>query len=642
MSHRNVSKMRKDSSAQVHPQKTSFAANSMFQALLLAAFAFVLYAQTITFDYAADDGMVILGHSTVQKGFAGIPDLLTKDSFRGLDEAQGRTETRRTYRPLSFVSFAIEYQFLGQNPQISHFVNVALYSCAVTLLFFLLRRLLSGFIVNSTTTITSRLYALLPFAVTLLFAAHPIHTEVVANIKSRDEIFAFLFLALTLLFALEYLETSALKSLLISVGCFALALLSKESAITFLPVIPLALYFMQASNSPEKRDIRRLITITAPIALVGMAYLLIWFGIIGRVEDKLYYDTLNNPFIHATFAQRTATATATLGMYCAKSLFPTTLSTGYTYNEIPLANWLQPETITAALILCVLVGGGLVLLARKHILAFCFLGWCSTMAIASNYFVYAGGLLGERFLFTPSMFAMLALVWGIFAGVQRFLPQRTGFAMLAVSLLAGLYSLKTFARNSDWQTTEALLQADVVNTPNSIHLHRMYGGLLLQNMKTATPQSDTKKLLHNAREQFRAGLCIDSTIAPSLYNGIGNTFVAEHRFDSAIAYYQTALRLDSKNNLYRKNLANAHTAQGVMLYSKNTPEASIQALSAMQASLRVMPTDSAYSNLGAMFAAQNQTDSAIVYLEKALTLNPALQRARKNLELCYRKRVTLQ
>jgi tetratricopeptide (TPR) repeat protein len=170
----------------------------------------------------------------------------------------------------------------------------------------------------------------------------------------------------------------------------------------------------------------------------------------------------------------------------------------------------------------------------------------------------------------------------------------------------------------------------------------MYGGLLLQNMKTAASQSDTKKLLHKAREQFRAGLRVDSTIAPSLYNGIGNTFVAERRYDSAIVYYQTALRLDSDNNLYRKNLANAYTAQGVMLYSQNTPQASEQALSAMQASVYLMPTDSAYSNLGAMFAAQNQTDSAIVYLEKALTLNPALQHARKNLELCYRKRGTAQ
>jgi Tfp pilus assembly protein PilF len=107
-------------------------------------------------------------------------------------------------------------------------------------------------------------------------------------------------------------------------------------------------------------------------------------------------------------------------------------------------------------------------------------------------------------------------------------------------------------------------------------------------------------------------------------------------------YYQTALRLDSSKLLYRKNLANAYAARGVMLYAQNTPEASNEALSAMQASVTIMPTDSAYSNLGAMFASQNRIDSAIVYLEKALALNPALQRARKNLELCYRKRDALK
>lgn len=638
MANQKAPKASKNDPSQASSRKKSFAANTMLQTLLLAAFAFLLYAQTLTFDYAADDGMVILGHSTVQKGIAGIPDLLTGDSFRGLDEAQGRTETRRTYRPLSFVTFALEYQFFGKNPHLSHFVNVALYACAVAVLFLMLRRFLSGLAKNSAPSAISSVYALLPFAATLLFAAHPIHTEVVANVKSRDEILAFLFLTSTLLFALKHLETPAITSLLVSVGCFALALLSKESAITFLPVIPLALYLFQAHISANKPDTKRLLSITLPLAIVGAAYLLIWFGIIGRVEDKLYYDTLNNPFANATVAERTATATAVLGLYFAKSLFPTTLSTGYTYNELPLLQWSQPETLAAALILCALLGGGMILLARKHLLALCLLGWCCTMAIASNYFVYAGGLLGERFLFTPSMFAMLGLAWSVFAGVRRFLPERQGFAMLAVLLLASVYSAKTFARSSDWNTTETLLQADVVTTPNSIHLRRMYGGLLLRNFGAAASQFESKKLLHNATEQFRAGIRIDSTLAPSLYNGMGNTFVADRRYDSAIAYYKTALRLDSSKLLYRKNLANAYTAHGVMLYAQNTPEASNQALSAMQASVSVMPTDSAYSNLGAMFTAQNRIDSAIVYLEKALALNPALQRARKNLELCYRKR----
>jgi hypothetical protein len=606
-------------------QKTPFAANIRLQALIVATFAFLLYTQTISFEYAADDGMVILGHRTVQQGFAGIPELLTSDSFRGLDEAEGRTDTRRTYRPLSFITFAIEYQFFGKNAQIQHFTNVALYSCALALLLLTLHTFFR--------TRIPPLPPMLPFLVCCLFAAHPIHTEVVANIKSRDEILAFIGCIGALYCSLKWLETSALKHFVGAVIAFALALLSKESAVTFTPVVPLALYLADRSNASFARIVR----IAIPLAGLAVLYLVVWFGIIGRVEDKLYFDTLNNPFANATFAERTATATMILGVYLVKSLFPWTLSTGYTYNQFPLVGWTQPQSLLLAVALVGMLLGGIVLLLRKHLLALCLLGWCCTMAIASNYFVYAGGLLGERFLFTPSLFAMIALVWLVFTGVQRFSEKNSPLFWGVIALVTVLYSAKTLARTADWRTTETLLAADVVNTPNSIHLRRMYGGLLLRNLGTA-PRAEIPRLLRTAQEEFRAGLRIDSTIAPSLYNGLGNTFTAQRQFDSAAWYYAVAHRLAPENSIYRSNLANALTAEGVRLFGLNTPESRTKALSAMQQSASIMPTDSSYSNLGAMYASENRIDSAIVYLEKALSMNPTLQRARKNLAFCYRKR----
>lgn len=646
------------SPAKTSPAKTPFAANTRLHILLVAAFAFLLYAQTLTFDYAADDGMVILGHRVVQKGFAGIPELLTSDSFRGLDEAEGRTDTRRTYRPLSFITFAVEYQFFGKSPQISHFVNVALFACVCALVVLLLQKLLAPFLKQFSLHLSnSNLLALLGG---LIFAAHPTHTEVVANIKSRDELLALLFLSATLFLSLKWLETSSPKHLAAALGSFALALLSKESAVTFTPVLPLALYLHRANSintGIPNNSTKTILTASGAFGVLAMAYLLVWFGIIGRVEDKLYFDTLNNPFANATFAERTATATLVLGVYLAKSLFPLTLSTGYTYNEFPLAQWSNPASILVAVILVAMLALGVWLLLRKHVLALCLLGWCCTMAIASNYFVYAGGLLGERFLFTPSLFAAIGLVWCIIACVQRFLPNNSvnnfRIAVAVCLILAGVYTAKTLVRSADWRTTETLLAADVVSTPNSIHLHRMYGGLLLQKTATA-PRSDVGRLLKQAQEEFRAGIRVDSTLAPSLYNGIGNTFAVQRRYDSAIPYFNAALRLASQKfgeqntlSTYRSNLANALTAQGVILFGMNTPESRNEALRAMQASAWLKPSDSAYSNLGAMFAAQSATkqnatdnnlDSAIFYLEKALALNPALQRARKNLAICYRKR----
>lgn len=59
---------------------------------------------------------------------------------------------------------------------------------------------------------------------TLLFAAHPLHTEVVANIKSRDEILGLLFAILSLKHFHKYSDTPQVKHLSLSSICFLLAI----------------------------------------------------------------------------------------------------------------------------------------------------------------------------------------------------------------------------------------------------------------------------------------------------------------------------------------------------------------------------------------------------------------------------------
>ncbi|MFN5183409.1 MAG: glycosyltransferase family 39 protein [Bacteroidota bacterium] len=80
------------------------------------------------------------------------------------------------------------------------------------------------------------------FLATLIFAIHPIHTEVVANIKSRDEIFSIIFMTLTFTFAFRYMEKRNYIDLLLGGIMFFFALLSKEYALVLLPVIPLTFY----------------------------------------------------------------------------------------------------------------------------------------------------------------------------------------------------------------------------------------------------------------------------------------------------------------------------------------------------------------------------------------------------------------
>ena len=86
----------------------------------IAVFSFVLYAQSITFDYAYDDITVIQGNRLIKEGIKAIPDLMSSDYWYGFS---GNKEGA-IYRPASLIMFAIEWTLFPDNPMPSHLINV--------------------------------------------------------------------------------------------------------------------------------------------------------------------------------------------------------------------------------------------------------------------------------------------------------------------------------------------------------------------------------------------------------------------------------------------------------------------------------------------------------------------------------------
>jgi hypothetical protein len=82
----------------------------------------------------------------------------------------------------------------------------------------------------------------LAFLAALIFTMHPIHSEAIANVKSRDEIFSLIFISLTFFYCFRYMEYKKVSDLVWSSVMFLLALLSKEYAVMLLILIPLAIY----------------------------------------------------------------------------------------------------------------------------------------------------------------------------------------------------------------------------------------------------------------------------------------------------------------------------------------------------------------------------------------------------------------
>lgn len=606
--------------------------NTRLQALFVVLLVLIVYGQTLRFGLVMDDNMVITDHKTVQQGFSGIPTLLTKDSFAGFDDNYERANQRKTYRPVSFVSFAVEKQLFNNNPAIAHGINVALYALTLVLLLALLRRLFVHDEAYQSKSKTQNPLRFLPVAVTLIFAVHPVHTAVVANIKSRDEIFALLFAVTALYFLFQYLRSEAVQDMALSLVAFALALLSKESAVLMLPVLVGMLYTF------TDLDLKRLLRLSAPFVAVALVYVVVWFALVGRVEEGLYAYKLHNPFVGASFAERTATGFATIWMYTLKSIFPWTLSEGYTYNALPVVSWASGEAIAGFLLTLSLLGWAAIRILRRDVAALSIVAFFTTLLIASNLVVYAGSMLGERFLYTPSLFAILVLVWLLFdfSGASqdsgkhfRSLP-----VLAAVALLAGVYVARDFMRLPDWQSDYKLLQADHRSTPESMMTARNYASQLV--LRAGRSQNDTERgiLLDEADAALDRALRTDSTADPAVYDLQALSALQRREFKRAIMLEERALALDSATRLaihrkpiFKRNLASVYVSRGAERINQDRLS---EGIADLETALQLNPnSENAYINLGMIYGRQQEFQKALTAFQAAYKINPESQVAQQ-------------
>ena len=263
--------------------------------IILFILSCLIYANTIPNGYTIDDGIVITENNFTKKGFDGIKDLMTHDAFEGWLGEKGSTLIQGgRYRPLSLVTFAVEYQFWGMRPAYSHAINVLLFALTCILIFYLLN-LLAG------KQSSQPFYLTWPFIAALLYTVHPIHTEAVANIKGRDEIMAMLLSVTALIFSIRYIKSNKISQLLISVFIYCLALLSKENAITFLAIAPLTYYIFTDANK------KQYIIGTAAFLVPAILFIVIrnQYAPSGVLQEST--EILNNPFTLATTNERYAT-----------------------------------------------------------------------------------------------------------------------------------------------------------------------------------------------------------------------------------------------------------------------------------------------------------------------------------------------
>jgi len=318
--------------------KENFWRKNVFPAIFLVALTFGLYYQSVRFGYVLDDLIVIEENKFTKQGIAGIKDILTTESMTGYFGEQKNLVQGNRYRPLSLVTFAMEYEFhQGLNPATSHFINILLYALTALLLFVVLHLL---FPIGDMSA-----WVHIPFWTSLIFVVHPIHVEAVANIKGRDEIMALLFSLASLYAALRYMDKNSSYWLSFSSVFLFLGLLSKENAITFLAVIPMTIYFFNKNNA---QGLAKLMVILSGITLL---YLWIRFSFSGVPSlTAVSQDLMNNPFLGMTFLEKMSTIFYTLGKYVLLLVFPHPLTHDYYPYAIPKVNITNPYALASILL----------------------------------------------------------------------------------------------------------------------------------------------------------------------------------------------------------------------------------------------------------------------------------------------------
>ena len=386
-----------DNSAQAKPVKTLTEKNISLPYYILFGFAFLLYANSLINQYTLDDRLMITENAFTKKGISGIGDILTTDSFVGFFGHQKNLVAGGRYRPLSHITFAIEYAILGFNPFVGHLINVLLYAFACILVFKVLTMLFPPG--------KKPFYLTLPFIATAMFIAHPLHTEVVANVKGRDDIMGLLANFGTLYFILRYADKAKITDIILASIVFFLGLFSKENVITFVVIVPLTLYFF------TKTSIKRTVISTFILLFITVIFICIRTAVLGSAfSSNIDYELLNNPFIECTTIQKFATIFYTWGRYLILLVFPHPLTHDYYPKQIPIIGIGDIRALLSLLVYIFIIVIAFMQVKKKTILSYCILFFGLTFSISSNLVFPIGTFMNERFVFIP-LLGFCKMVW---------------------------------------------------------------------------------------------------------------------------------------------------------------------------------------------------------------------------------------
>lgn len=479
--------------------------------ILLCLYVFALYANSIKGEYVFDDDFLIRDNPTIES----LSQFLSYFTSGGKEFG----------RPIRLASFYLDTALFGKNTAAYHISNIFYY-----LVFCLLAYAFAQRLFNSPR---------LSLLITLLFIAHPLHTEGVAYLSGRKDILGGAFCFASLIVFVDFLQRGQRTHLLLSILFFVLAMGTKETY-AVLPLLFLAVEWYRGEDLTRRKALHAAL-LTA--AVVFVAYILFY-------RNRIFFDYLHVIPVYGDLkGVNFATAIKICAYIFSLAFFPFYLSADYTFNALKRIHLLEAEFFVSALVLALCALAMCTLRRRQRELSFGLL-WMGILLLPVCQIVPYPEIISERSIILLSFGTCV-----VGAVCISRLPDRIMLPVLVVVL--AVFSYTTIERNKIWRDEFSLWSATARAEPECARARYNFGMALAR-----------KGRLAEAEKEFLASLAVNPpqlvTVPDYSYSALlnlGNTYALLGDFDRARKYYRIVLRNDKNHPLASQNLAILETMQ---------------------------------------------------------------------------------
>lgn len=577
----------------------------------------ILYSQTAMYDYALDDKIVITNNQITQRGYEGVFLHFKHDAMDGFwaneygvaveELKKGALVAGGRYRPLTLASHTLEWAFWGHAPGKSHTVNACLYAILVLFIYLWVKILLKE-------PEPSRFYMSTAFWAAFLFAVHPLHTEVVANIKGRDEILSFLFGAAALYYGQKAYDAGNPLQMWKPVLLLTLGYFCKETTVTFVAVWPAALWFFRGSS------IGKILKWSWQPVLAALAYLYIRSMVIDGGSEPT--ELMNDSFLNASASQKWATVALTFAAYYKLIFFPWPLTHDYYPFHLPFTEplsqypeWSHPAVLLGVLITIILLAVAVWGVLKRDKRVFGLILFFVTFLPASNLLFSVGVFMNERFMFIPSMGIILSVLLLVRARINAPLGEaklRTA-VMVAVAVV---FSVLTVMRNTAWKNDEALALADVQTSEGSAKAQMGAGDALIKQIQNEKNTREKNRLINEAFAHLKTSLEIHPGYFPPR-DLLAQLYFHAGQYEESVKWYKACAQMKPNRPQFVQNM----TAGARKLKENEDFQGALRAFN------MVLEQDAAnvnaLENLAEIHARHlGNTAKAFEYLQRGLQIDP--------------------